>query len=56
MKTARTCPKCNGTGQEIYRICDICNGKDNVAFIDSGEDLCQDCWAKTLTDEEIKDL
>jgi len=56
MKTANTCPKCNGTGEEIYHICDICKSRDTVAVIDDGAELCQECWAKTLTDEEIQNL
>jgi len=56
MKTAHTCPKCNGTGQEIYHICDGCGNRSIFDITDESAELCQDCWAKTFIAKEIQNL
>lgn len=36
-------------------VCEVC-GKHKRVGEHQGKKLCQDCWADTLTDEEIKSL
>ena len=44
-----------GTGNFELRVCDVC-GSDVGVGIYEGQAVCQNCWAKTLTKEEIETL
>jgi RecJ-like exonuclease len=50
------CDKCGGKGTIDVRACDECGGTEWTGFSTDGECLCQACWGKRLTREEINDL
>lgn len=49
------CKKCNGTGKETVQTCDGC-GKETRCGEYEGQWICVDCWAKSLSPEEINNL
>ena len=55
MLTTINCEKCEGTGTECILACDECGSIDFVGKY-TDKDLCQKCFYKTLTDEDIKNL
>jgi RecJ-like exonuclease len=56
MQKIKTCPYCNGLGTITITACDICGSEDNVCKDNNDKYLCQECWGKSLTAEEINDL
>lgn len=44
------CINCQGTGKEEITVCNTC-GKE---IMRGGDEICQDCYFKTLSAEEIK--
>jgi RecJ-like exonuclease len=57
MKKIIQCRNCDGTGKEEVSICDICKQEDPAGqMVKSKEYICQSCYFKTLSDEEIAEL
>ena len=54
MRKRIKCEDCDGTGKIEVVACDRC-GEYPAGKVED-EDLCQNCWAKTLSDEEINNL
>ena len=55
MKKEKPCLYCNGTGEIQVEFCDICGKEANCGNYE-GKRICQQCWAATLTDNEINNL
>lgn len=55
MKKEITCRHCDGSGKEEISVCDICK-EESPTGVYRGKEICQPCWAKQLTDEEIENL
>ena len=59
MKKEQVCEYCHGKGKIEIKVCDDCGSEYGVGkYNDNGKEkeICQNCWAKTLTDEEIANL
>jgi hypothetical protein len=54
MKRKINCDQCHGEGFIIVDACDTCGSYPAGKYEEKY--LCQECWGKTLTDEEIAAL
>ena len=54
MKKQIICKNCKGEGRIEIIICDQCG--EHPAGKYESKDLCQQCWAATLTNKEIANL
>ena len=55
MKQEKICDKCDGIGKIEVSVCDDCGQEKRVGEYE-GRQICHQCWAGTLTDEEISEL
>ena len=54
-KITKQCPECKGAGIVPVDSCDKC-GKEGFVGEYENDLICQDCWGKSLTPEEIRNL
>ncbi len=55
ISSAKVIIKHKGTGKQKIEVCDDCEQENHCADY-KGKRICQDCWAKKLTYEEIYNL
>jgi RNA polymerase subunit RPABC4/transcription elongation factor Spt4 len=55
MKKYKSCKHCKGMGRILRAVCDECGSDEHVGVYE-GKDICHNCWAKSLTDEEINNI